>query len=100
MDESDPSRIWHKPADVDRTERLIAYLQQHPQDRIALCGGDFIEDAKAEQRQTFKPKFAKKEAAARVAEAVFAVDRDPEIRRKYSENKKKWAQKIEDRITA
>jgi hypothetical protein len=92
-----PARIvWDKYP--KRTERLLDYLDAHPEVAIKLFG-DSTQAAKSEGRSKLTAKSNKAAAYLQVADGVFSIDEDAAIRADYATNPNKYAKAIDNYIT-
>lgn len=87
---------WDK--DTSRTDRLIEYLNDNPEDRQKLFS-DSSQDAKAESRRRRVAKGSKNVFYAKIADAVFSVDADKSVREDFAKNSEKYAKSVENRIS-
>jgi hypothetical protein len=92
-----PARVvWDKyPI---RTERLLDYLDAHPEVSIKLFG-DSTQAAKSEGRLKLTAKSNKAAAYLQVADSIFSVDDDAAIRADFATNPAKYAKAVDNYIT-
>ena len=92
-----PARVvWDKyPV---RTERLLDYLDAHPDVAIRLFG-DSTKVAKLEGRSKVTAKSNKATAYMQLADGVFSVDDDTTIRADFAANPNKYAKAVDNYIT-
>jgi hypothetical protein len=81
-----------------RTDRLVDWLEDHPEDRQKLFS-DSSQDAKNENRARRVAKGSKSVFYVKMAEYIFSVDGDPKVRGEVREDVKKYAKAVENRIT-
>ncbi|KAH9048751.1 hypothetical protein EDB84DRAFT_1257058, partial [Lactarius hengduanensis] len=81
-----------------RTDRLIEWLEDNPEDRQRLFS-DSSHDAKKENRPRRVAKGAKSVFYAKMAEYVFSVDGDARVRVEVKEDIKKYSKAVENRVT-
>jgi hypothetical protein len=81
-----------------RTDRLIDWLEDNPEDRQKLFS-DSSHDAKAENRRRRVAKGSKSIFYTKMAEYVFSVDMDPKVRVEVKDDTKKYSKAVENRIT-
>ncbi|KAH8981346.1 hypothetical protein EDB86DRAFT_2812974, partial [Lactarius hatsudake] len=81
-----------------RTERLIDWLEDNPEDRQKLFS-DSSHDAKKENHPRRVAKGAKSVFYAKMAEYVFSVDGDASVRVEVKEDIKKYSKAVENRVT-
>lgn len=92
-----PARIvWDKYP--ERTERLLDYLDAHPDVAIKLFG-DSTQTAKLEGRSKLTAKSNKGAAYLQLANGIFSIDDDPAIRADFVTNPNKYAKAIDNYIT-
>jgi len=92
-----PARvIWDKYP--ERTERLLDYLDAHPDVTIKLFG-DSIQAAKSDGRSKLTAKSNKTTAYLQVADGVFSIDDDVAVRTDFMTNPNKYAKAIDNYIT-
>jgi hypothetical protein len=92
-----PTRVvWDKYPNC--TERLLNYLDMHPEVAIKLFG-DSTQAAKSEGRSKLMAKSNKSTAYLQVADGVFSVDDDPAVRADFAANLNKYAKAIDNYIT-
>jgi hypothetical protein len=82
----------------DRTDHLIEWLEENPEDRQRLFG-DAAQDARQENRAQRVAKGAKSEFHAKIALYVFSVDPDERIRTDLAKDPTKYAKAVENRIS-
>lgn len=80
-----------------RTDRLVDWLEDNPEDRQRLFS-DSSHDAKKENRPRRVAKGSKTIFHAKMAEYVFSVDEDPKVRVEVKEDTRKYAKAVENRI--
>jgi hypothetical protein len=92
-----PSRVvWDKyPA---RTERLLDYLDLHPDVAIKLFG-DSTKSAKLEGRLKMTAKSSKLTGYLQLAEGIFSIDEDSGVRGDFVANPTKYAKAVDNYIT-
>jgi hypothetical protein len=83
--------VWDKYP--DRTERLLDYLDMHPEVAIKLFG-DSTQAAKLEGRSKLTAKSNKSTAYLQVADGVFSVDDDPAVQADFAANLNKYAKAV------
>jgi hypothetical protein len=89
-----PARVvWDKYP--ERTERLLDYLDAHP-DIIIKLFGDSIQAAKLEGRSKLTAKSSKITAYLQVADGVFSIDDDLAVRTDFASNPSKYAKAIDN----
>ncbi|KAH9007004.1 hypothetical protein EDB86DRAFT_2824147 [Lactarius hatsudake] len=81
-----------------RTERLIDWLEDNPEDRQKLFS-DSSHDAKKENRLRRVAKGAKSVFYAKMAEYVFSVDGDASVHVEVKEDIKKYSKAVRNRVT-
>jgi hypothetical protein len=86
--------VW----DDIRTDRLVDWLEDNPEDRQKLFS-DSSHDAKKENWPRHVAKGSKSVFHAKMAEYVFSVDGDPKVRVEVKGDVKKYAKAVENRIT-
>ncbi|KAI0272147.1 hypothetical protein BGY98DRAFT_922230 [Russula aff. rugulosa BPL654] len=92
-----PARIvWDKYP--ERTERLLDYLDAHPDVAIKLFG-DSTQTAKLEGRSKLTAKSNKGAVYLQLANGIFSIDDDPAIRADFVTNPNKYAKAIDNYIT-
>jgi hypothetical protein len=92
-----PARVvWDKYP--ERTERLLDYLDAHPDVAIKLFG-DSTQTAKLEGRSKMTAKSNKAAAYLQVADGTFSVDHDPGVRADFASNPNKYSKAIDNYIT-
>ena len=92
-----PARVvWDKYP--ERTERLLDYLDAHPDVAIKLFG-DSTQAAKSEGRSKLTAKSNKGTGYLQVADGVFSIDDDVAIRTDFATNPTKYAKAIDNYIT-
>ncbi|KAH9011332.1 hypothetical protein EDB84DRAFT_1590706 [Lactarius hengduanensis] len=92
-DEKAPRVQWDNP----RTERLIDWLEDNPEDRQRLFS-DSSHDAKKENRMRRVAKGSKSTFHVKMAEYIFSVDADARVREEVKADTKKYAKAVENRI--
>jgi hypothetical protein len=80
-----------------RTDRLVDWLEDNPEDRQKLFL-DSSHDANKENRARRVAKGAKSAFHVKMAEYVFSVDADPKVREDVKEDIKKYSKAVENRI--
>jgi hypothetical protein len=92
-----PARVvWDKyPM---RTERLLDYLDAHPDVAIKLFG-DSTKTAKSEGRLKLTAKSNKATAYLQLADGIFSIDEDPNVRSDFTANPNKYAKAVDNYIT-
>src|SRR5712671_5654626 len=88
--------IWDKYP--KRTERLLDYLDAHPDVTIKLFG-DSIQAAKLDGRSKLTAKSNKTTAYLQVADGVFSIDDDVAVRTDFMTNPNKYVKAIDNYIT-
>jgi hypothetical protein len=92
-----PARVvWDKYP--DRTERLLDYLDAHPDVAIKLFG-DSTQAAQSEGRTKLTAKSNKAAAYLQVADGVFSIDNDAGVRADFTTNPNKYAKAVDNYIT-
>jgi hypothetical protein len=92
-----PARVvWDKYP--ERTERLLDYLDAHPDVAIKLFG-DSTQAAKSEGRSKLTAKSNKGAAYLQVADGIFSVDENPAVRADFTANPNKYAKAVDNYIT-
>ena len=92
-----PARVvWDKYP--ERTERLLDYLDAHPDVAIKLFG-DSTQAAKLEGRSKLTAKSNKTAAYLQVADGIFSVDENPAVRADFTTNPNKYAKAVDNYIT-
>ncbi|KAH9023020.1 hypothetical protein EDB84DRAFT_1254982, partial [Lactarius hengduanensis] len=81
-----------------RTERLVDWLEDNPEDRQKLFS-DSSHDAKQENRPRRVAKGSKSAFHVKMAEYIFCVDADLKVREEIKGDTKKYAKAVENRIT-
>jgi hypothetical protein len=88
--------VWDKYP--ERTERLLDFLDAHPDAAIKLFG-DSTQGAKSEGRSKLTAKSSKGVAYLQVADGVFSIDENPAVRADFIANPNKYAKAIDNYIT-
>jgi hypothetical protein len=92
-----PARVvWDKYP--ERTERLLDYLDVHPDVAIKLFG-DSTQVAKLEGRSKLTAKSNKGAAYLQVADGIFSIDNDAAVRADFKTNPNKYAKAVDNYIT-
>lgn len=92
-----PARVvWDKYP--ERTERLLNYLDAHPDVAIKLFG-DSTQTAKSEGRSKLTAKSNKGAAYLQVADGIFSIDEDAAIRADFATNPNKYAKAVDNYIS-
>jgi hypothetical protein len=92
-----PARVvWDKYP--KRTERLLDYLDAHPDVAIRLFGDSTLV-AKSEGRGKLTAKSNKAAAYLQVADGIFSIDDDPAVRVDFTNNPNKYAKAVDNHIT-
>lgn len=92
-----PARVvWDKYP--KRTERLLDYLDAHPDVGIKLFG-DSTQAAKLEGRSKLTAKSNKAAAYLQVADGIFSIDDDAGVRSDFATNPNKYAKAVDNYIT-
>jgi hypothetical protein len=92
-----PARVvWDKYP--ERTERLLDYLDVHPDVAIRLFG-DSTQAAKTEGRSKLTAKSNKNAAYLQVAEGIFSIDESSAVRADFKNNPSKYAKAVDNYIT-
>jgi hypothetical protein len=81
-----------------RTERLLEYLDVHPDIAIKLFG-DSTKTAKSEGRFKLTAKSNKATAYLQLANGIFSIDEDPNVRSDFAANPNKYAKAVDNYIT-
>jgi hypothetical protein len=82
----------------ERTERLLDYLDAHPDVAIKLFG-DSTQVAKSEGRSKLTPKSNKTTGYLQVADGIFSIDDDEAVRVDFAANPNKYAKAVDNYIT-
>jgi hypothetical protein len=88
--------VWDKYP--ERTERLLDYLDAHPDVAIKLFG-DSTQAAKSEGRSKLTAKSNKGAAYLQVADGIFSLDHDAAVRADFATNPNKYAKAVDNYIT-
>lgn len=88
--------VWDKYP--ERTERLLDYLDAHPDVALKLFG-DSTQAARLEGRAKLTAKSNKGTAYLQVADGIFSVDNDPAVRADFATNSSKYAKAVDNYIT-
>lgn len=88
--------VWDKYP--ERTERLLDFLDAHPDVAIKLFG-DSTQVAKLEGRTKLTAKSNKAAAYLQVADGIFSVDDDAAVRADFATNPNKYAKAVDNYIT-
>ena len=92
-----PSRVvWDKYP--HRTERLLDYLDAHPDTALKLFG-DSTKTAKQEGHSKLTAKSNKGVAYLQLADGIFSIDEDAAIRSDFALNPNKYAKAVDNYIT-
>ena len=92
-----PARVvWDKYP--ERTERLLDFLDTHPDVAIKLFG-DSTQTAKSEGHSKLTAKSNKAATYLQVADGIFSVDRDAGVRADFATNPNKYAKAVDNYIT-
>jgi hypothetical protein len=92
-----PARVvWDKYP--ERTERLLDYLDAHPDVAIKLFK-DSTQAAKSEGRSKLTAKSNKDGRYLQVADGIFSVDHDAAVRADFATNPNKYAKAVDNYIT-
>jgi hypothetical protein len=92
-----PGRIvWDKYP--ERTERLLDFLDAHPDVAIKLFG-DSTQAAKSEGRSKLTAKSNKGAAYLQLADGIFSIDDDAAVRSDFATNPNKYAKAVDNYIT-
>jgi hypothetical protein len=92
-----PARVvWDKYP--ERTERLLDYLDEHPDIAIKLFG-DSTQAAKTEGRSKLTAKSNKGAAYLQVADGIFSIDEDEAVRADFAANPSKYAKAVDNYMT-
>jgi hypothetical protein len=92
-----PARVvWDKYP--ERTERLLDFLDTHPEVAIKLFG-DSTQTAKSEGRHKLTAKSNKAAGHLQVADGIFSIDDDPGVRADFVINPSKYAKAVDNYIT-
>ena len=83
---------------VARTERLLDWLEENPEDRQKLFS-DSSKDAKDEGRRKRVAKSTKSEFHKMIATSVFSVDDDTNIRADFHSNPVNYTKSVDNYIT-
>ncbi|KAH9057473.1 hypothetical protein EDB87DRAFT_1550096, partial [Lactarius vividus] len=81
-----------------RTDRLVDWLEDNPEDRQKLFS-DSSHDAKKENRPRRVAKGSKSIFHNKMAEYIFSVDVDARVRVEVKEDIKKYSKAVENRIS-
>ncbi|KAH9060603.1 hypothetical protein EDB87DRAFT_1547080, partial [Lactarius vividus] len=81
-----------------RTDRLVDWLEDNPEDRQKLFS-DLSHDAKKENRPRCVAKGSKSIFHNKMAEYIFSVDVDARVRVEVKEDIKKYSKAVENRIS-
>jgi hypothetical protein len=81
-----------------RTERLLSYLDAHPDVAIKLFG-DSTRAAKSEGRSRLTAKSNKATGYLQVAEGIFSIDEDSAVRSDFTANPTKYSKAVDNYIT-
>ncbi|KZP19662.1 hypothetical protein FIBSPDRAFT_699951, partial [Athelia psychrophila] len=87
---------WDK--DPSRTDCLIEYLKDNPEDRQKLFS-DSSQDTKAESRKRRVAKGSKSAFYTKIANAVFSVDDDKSVREDFERDPGKYGKSVENCIS-
>jgi len=87
--------VWDKYP--ERTERLLDYLDAHPDVTIKLFG-DSTQAARSEGRSKLTAKSNKSTGYLQVADGVFSIDNDMAVRTDFAANPNKYAKAIDNYI--
>jgi hypothetical protein len=91
-----PGRVvWDKYP--QRTERLLDYLEDHPDVAIKLFG-DSTKLAKSEGRSKLTAKSNKATGYLQLAEGVFSIDEDDLVRADFATSPNKYAKAVDNYI--
>lgn len=90
-----PRIYWDK--DTSRTERLLDWLTNNPDDRHKLFS-DSTQVANEEGRPKKKAKTSKAQYYAKMAHAVFSVDADAKVREHFKSSPGRYARTVENYI--
>ncbi|KAH9163601.1 hypothetical protein EDB89DRAFT_1857979, partial [Lactarius sanguifluus] len=100
--DDDPQEPHEKGSRVQwddaRTDRLIDWLEDNPEDRQRLFS-DSSHDARKENRPRRVAKGSKSTFHVKMALYIFSVDADPKVREEVKEDTKKYAKAVENWIT-
>jgi hypothetical protein len=92
-----PGRIvWDKYP--ERTERLLDFLDTHPDVAIKLFG-DSTQAAKSEGRNKLTAKSNKGVAYLQLADGIFSIDDDAAVRADFTTNPNKYAKAVDNYVT-
>jgi hypothetical protein len=92
-----PARVvWDKYP--ERTERLLDFLDTHPDVAIKLFG-DSTQVANSEGRSKMTAKSNKATAYVQVAEGIFSIDENSAVRADFKTNPNKYAKAVDNYIT-
>lgn len=95
----DPKAISRIVWNLQRTERLVEWLENNVDDRQRLFS-DSAQDAKEENRRPRTAKNAKTSFHIKMAEYIFSADENPRVRDDVRENGgSNYAKAVENRIT-
>jgi hypothetical protein len=83
---------------VARTERLLDWLEENPEDRQKLFS-DSSKDAKDEGRRKRVAKGTKSEFHKMIATSVFSVDNDPNVHADFHSNPINYTKSVDNYIT-
>ena len=82
----------------ERTERLLDYLEAHPDVTIKLFG-DSTRTAKSEGRSKLTAKSSKTTGYLQVADGIFSIDNDVAVQTDFTNNLNKYAKAVDNYIT-
>jgi hypothetical protein len=88
--------VWDKYP--ERTERLLDFLDTHPDVAIKLFG-DSTQVANSEGRSKMTAKSNKAAAYIQVAEGIFSIDENSAVRADFKTNPNKYAKAVDNYIT-
>ena len=83
----------------ERTERLLDYLNSHPDVAIKLFG-DSTKSAKSEGRLKLTAKSNKATAYLQLADGIFSIDDDSTVRADFAANPTKYTKAVDNYITS
>ena len=88
--------VWDKYP--ERTERLLDFLDAHPDVAIKLFG-DSTQVAKSEGHSKLTAKSNKGVAYLQVADGIFSIDENPAVRADFAANPTKYMKAVDNYIT-
>src|ERR1700730_5505074 len=82
-----------------RTERLLDWLEEHPNDRLRLFS-DSSQSARKENQSQRVAKGPKSIFFTKIAHSIFSADPDEDVRRDLEAEPSKYVKAVENRISA